>query len=380
MTEPNEAPHPIEVPAAGRMRSTWLPIAFFFLIAALVIWGTALIVEPYVISILVAAVLVTFTYPWYEKIRGLVGGRENLASILTLLLLTVVVIVPAFLLSMALVRQATQLFEVFQGADVRRAIEELRLDARVSEALAMVPGIDAMEIDLGGVLYGALKGIPGWVAAQGGNIVGGLLSGVMRFFLALVAAFYLFVDGKKLIDNLMDLSPFPREYDQRILSKIKGVINANFVGQGLTSLAQGVATGVGLAIVGIPGALFWGAVAAVLSLIPLVGAAVVWVPAVGYLFWTGGIGWKAIFLLAWGAGVVSTIDNLVRPLAMKSGAEMPGVVLLFAILGGMSAFGFFGILLGPLVIALLVSILGIYRELFRDSLKPQAPTEQRGTG
>lgn len=374
-TEPNAAMSKDDVAPPVPIHSKWLPIAFFFIIAALVLWGTALVVAPYVFSILLAAVLVTFTYPWYERIRKLVGGRENLASILTLIVLTVVVIVPALLLAMALVRQATQLFEVLQGADVRQAIDNLRLGARVTDALAMVPGVHAADIDFGDLLYGALKGIPGWVAAQGGNIVGGLLSGLMRFFLVLVAAFYFFVDGRKLVANMMDLSPFPPEYDRRILDKIKGVINATFIGQGLTSLAQGAVTGLGLAIVGIPGALFWGAVAAVLSLVPLVGAAVVWVPAVGYLFWTDGPGWQAVFLLVWGAGVVSTIDNLVRPLAMKSGVEMPGVVLLFAILGGMSAFGFFGILLGPLVIALLVSIIGIYRELFRDSLKPRDAAE-----
>lgn len=357
------------------MSRKWLPVAFFFVIAAAVTYGTALIIAPYVISILLAAVLVTFTYPWYESIRTKVGGRENLASILTILVLTVVVIVPAVLLSITLVRQATQLFDLLQGADVKETIDKLQLGSRLESLLARVPGLDVANIDVGAMLYGAVKGIPGWVAAQGGQFVGGLLNGLVGFVLVLLASFYFFVDGKRTIHTLMQLSPLPEEYNRRIVDKIRNVINATFRGQGLTSLAQGIVTGIGLAIVGIPGAAFWGAVAAVFSLIPLVGSAVVWVPSVGYLFFIGGLGWKPIFLLLWGALVVSTIDNLVRPLAMKEGTEMPGVVLLFAILGGMRAFGFIGLLLGPLIVAMMASMIGIYRELFRSSLRAEDEPE-----
>jgi predicted PurR-regulated permease PerM len=356
----------------------WFPVAFFFLIAAVITYGTALIIAPYAIPILIAAVLVTFTYPWYERIKRLVGERENLASLLTLLVLTIVVIAPAVVLTVTLVKQATQLIELLQRTDVRQQIVALQLGARVEEILSRIPGIDVKAIDLGSLVYGALKGIPGWVASQGGNLLGGLLNALLGFVLVLLAAFYFFVDGRKLVASLMHLSPLPDEYDREIVTKIRDVINATFRGQGLTSLAQGLVTGVGLAIVGIPGSVLWGAVAAVFSLVPLVGSAAVWLPGVGYLLWIGGLGWKPIFLAIWGVAVVSTIDNLVRPLAMKGGTEMPGVVLLFAILGGLSAFGFIGILLGPLVAAMMVSMIGIYRDLFRKSLEsniedPRAP-------
>ncbi len=342
----------------------WFPMLFFFLVAGLVVWGTAKIIAPYAIPILIAGVLVTFTYPWYERIRTAVGERESLASVLTLVLLFVVVIAPTIILTMTLVRQATQLINLLQSDRVRNTINNLQLGSRLEQLLSRVPGVDVQDIDVGSIVYGALKGIPGWVASQGGHLVGGLLQGLVGFALALVASYYFYVDGRKLVKSLMDLSPLPEEYDRRIVNRIRDVINATFRGQGLTSLAQGVVTSIGLAIVGVPGAVFWGAVAAVFSLVPMIGSAVVWVPAVGYLFWVGGVGWKPIFLLVWGVVVVSTIDNLVRPLAMKGETEMPGVVLLFAILGGMSAFGFIGILLGPLIVAMLVSMIGIYKDLF----------------
>jgi len=364
---PPERPGSVDKAQLEALSRKWLPTAFFFVIAGIVTYGTGLIIAPYVVPILIAAVLVTFTFPWFEKIKTKVGGRENLASILTLLLLTIVVIVPAVLLTITLVRQATQLFELLQSADVRQQIENLRLGARFQALAHRIPGLDVEAIDIGSIVYGALKGIPGWVASQGGHVVGGLLSGLIGFVLVLLASFYFFVDGKKIISSLMELSPLPDEYDRRIIDKIRAVINATFWGQGLTSLAQGVVTGIGFAIVGIQGAVFWGAVAAVFSLVPIVGSAAVWVPGVGYLFWIGGMGWQPIFLLIWGALVVSMIDNLVRPLAMKEGVEMPGVVLLFAILGGMRAFGFIGLLLGPLLVAMMVSMIGIYRDLFRSA-------------
>src|SRR5581483_2786302 len=147
-------------------------------------------------------------------------------------------------------------------------------------------------------------------------------------------------------------SPLPERYDREFAAKFKDVIDATFRGQLVTSIAQGAATSIGLAIAGIPSAAFWGAVA------------VVWVPATIYLFVAGSTGY-AIFLALWGVLVVSTIDNVVRPWAMKGKAQLPAIPLLFAVLGGMQAFGFIGLVIGPLVFSLLMSVIDIYKQSFR---------------
>jgi len=148
----------------------------------------------------------------------------------------------------------------------------------------------------------------------------------------------------------------------------KDVIEATFRGQLFTAIAQGLVTGIGLAITGVPGAGFWGAVAALLSLIPMVGAAAVWVPAAIYLVISASMGarpwWQAIFLIVWGLLPVSLIDNIVRPWAMKGKAQLPAIPLLFAVLGGLQAFGFVGLVIGPLVFSLLMSIIDIYKKSF----------------
>ena len=128
---------------------------------------------------------------------------------------------------------------------------------------------------------------------------------------------------------------------------------------------------VGLLITGVPGAVLWGAVAAVMSLLPLVGSATVWVPAAGYLALEASLGhrgwWAPIFLLAWGMLVVSMAENVLRPWVMKGQAEMPAIPLLISVLGGLDAFGFIGLLIGPLVFSLVKSIVDIYKEAFQES-------------
>jgi predicted PurR-regulated permease PerM len=177
------------------------------------------------------------------------------------------------------------------------------------------------------------------------------------------------------VHELKFLSPLPDEYDEEIIHKFRSVVDATFRGQVLTAIAQGLVTGIGLAIAGVPAPILWGAVAALFSLIPMVGAAAVWVPASIYLFVLASmdrIGWGwGIFLVVWGIAVVSVVDNLIRPWAMKAGTNMHAIVLFFSIIGGLSAFGFVGIILGPLVVALLVTVIAIYRDFFQKPLQAQ---------
>jgi len=150
---------------------------------------------------------------------------------------------------------------------------------------------------------------------------------------------------------------------------VRGVIDATLRGQGITALAQGALTGIGCAITGVPGAFLWGAVATVTSLIPMVGAGLVWIPAAGYLLYVHGTDWHVIFLVGWCVVVVGMIDNVIRPLVMKGDTAMSGIVLIFSILGGMKLFGILGILLGPLVLVVFVTVVGFYREMFVDEIE-----------
>jgi predicted PurR-regulated permease PerM len=200
----------------------------------------------------------------------------------------------------------------------------------------------------------------------------------LGFVLVLLSMYFFYVEGEEILDQLSILSPLPKRYDSEFRSRFKDVIDATFRGQLFTGLAQGIMTGIGLAIAGVPGAGFWGAVAALLSLIPMVGAAAVWVPASIYLVISASMGdrgwWQPIFLILWGAIPVSLVDNIVRPWAMRGKAQLPAIPLLFAVLGGMQAFGFVGLVIGPLVFSFLMAIIDIYKRSFSSVQSPTVVT------
>jgi len=339
-------------------------VVFFGLLTLAILWATMMIIWPFLSAIIVGAILVTLTFPLYRRVRTRLRGSDTWAAIAMLLGITLVLIVPAVLLGLLLVQQAQSLIPHLQSMETQQIMAKLDLANRLLWVKRFVPTFDPTTLSPQKLILPVVQKIPGWVAANGGAVIGGLAGVVVGFFLVLLSAFFFYVEGEAILDELAILSPLPERYDREFASKFKDVIDATFRGQVMTSLAQGIATGVGLAIAGVPAAVFWGAVATILSLLPMLGAAVVWVPAAIYLFISGSTG-HAIFLTIWGVLVVSTIDNIVRPWAMKGGAQLPAIPLLFAVLGGMQAFGFIGLVIGPLVFSLLMSIIDIYKQSFR---------------
>jgi len=339
-------------------------IIFFGLLALAVLWATVMIIWPFISAIIVGAILVTVTFPLYRRVRTRLRGSDTWAAVVMLLGITFVLIVPAVILGLLLIQQANSLLPHLRSMETQQMMQRLDLADRLLWVKRFVPSFDPTTLSAQKLILPVVQKIPGWVAANGGAVIGSVAGVVVGFFLVLLSAFFFYVEGEAILDEMAILSPLPERYDREFASKFKDVIDATFRGQVMTSLAQGIATGVGLAIAGVPAAVFWGAVATILSLLPMLGAAVVWVPAAIYLFMTGSSG-HAIFLAIWGVLVVSTIDNIVRPWAMKGGAQLPAIPLLFAVLGGMQAFGFIGLVIGPLVFSLLTSIVDIYKQSFR---------------
>jgi predicted PurR-regulated permease PerM len=313
--------------------------------------------------------LVTLTYPTYRKIRDRLHGRSNLAAAIMLVATTFLIIIPAFVLVLLLVQQANTVIQHFQTGEAQQVLARVDLTNRLQFVRRWIPSFDPASLSPQRLILPVIREIPGWVARNGTAIVGGLAGMLIGFFLVLLSAFFFYVEGETIMAELIFLSPLPTRYDKEFAAQFKAVIDATFRGHLLTALAQGVATTIGFLIAGVPGWLFWGAVGTVTSLLPFVGAAAVWVPAAIYLYASAAMGraayWQPIFLTVWCLGVVSLIDNIVRPLAMRGKSQLPAIPLLFAALGGMQAFGFIGLVIGPLVFSLLMSIIDIYKRSFR---------------
>ena len=347
----------------------WIPLVGFFAIAIAIAVLTVRVFVPFATPIILAGILVSFTYPTYERVRTRFGGRRGLAATMMLVGLTLVVVLPAAVLVALLVHQAGSVVTALQETDVQQKIDSLQLESRLDAILGRIPGVDVTKVSVGSLAYAAVRNVSSFVASQGGNIFASVLDLVVGFFLMLLAASWFYTDGKWLVGQLEELSPLRGNQTNEIFTKVRGVIDATLRGQGLTALAQGVCTGIGCAITGVPGAFLWGTVATITSLIPMVGAGLVWIPAAGYLAITGGMNWRVVFMLLWGVLVVGTIDNVIRPWAMKGGTSMSGIVLIFSILGGIEVFGILGILMGPLTLVLFVTVVGFYREMFLDDIE-----------
>jgi predicted PurR-regulated permease PerM len=340
----------------------------FALLALVLLYAAFQIIWPFMTAILIGAILVTLTFGIFRRVRTRCKGSSTKAAIAMLLGITFVVVVPALILTILLVQQANEVVLKLQSPEAKQMVQKIDVQQYVGWVKRIAPEFDPQTLSPQRLLLPAMQQIPGWVARHGGAVIGGLASMILGFALVLLSMFFFYTEGEAFVEELSVLSPLPKRYDREFAARFKDVIEATFRGQLFTGIAQGAMTGIGMAIAGVPGAGFWGAVAALLSLIPMVGAAAVWVPASIYLVISASMGarpwWQAIFMIAWGAIPVSLIDNIVRPWAMKGKAQLPAIPLLFAVLGGLQAFGFVGLVIGPLVFSLLMSILDIYKKTF----------------
>jgi predicted PurR-regulated permease PerM len=344
-------------------------IVFFGLIALVVLWAAFRIIRPFLTPIILGAMLVTLTFPTFRRVRSQLRDRSHAAAIVMLVFITVLIIIPAFILVLLLVQQADALIQQFQSGEAQQILARIDLSSRLEWVRRWVPSFDPASVSPQRLILPLVREMSGWVARNGAMLLGGLAGLLVGFFLVLLSAYFFYVEGESIMTELAILSPLPPRYDREFAEQFKGVIDATFRGHVLTSLSQGLVTTIGLLIAGVPAWLFWGAVATVMSLLPLIGAAAVWVPAAIYLYAAAAMGkaayWQPIFLTLWGLGAVSVIDNIVRPLAMRGKSQLPAIPLLIAVLGGMQAFGFVGLVIGPLVFSLLMSIIDIYKRSFR---------------
>ena len=363
---PNEAPVTTELERKPQWRLAG--VIFFGLFALLLLYAAFRIIWPFMTAILLGAILCTLTFGVFKRVRARFKGSSTKAASVMLVGITFIVVIPALILAILLVIQANVVVERLQSGDAQAMIRRIDVATYLEPIRRIAPQFDPKTLSPERLLLPALQQIPGWVARHGGAVVGGLAGMVLGFALVLLSLFFFYVEGEEIVQQLSILSPLPRRYDREFAERFKDVIDATFRGQLFTGIAQGGLTGIGLAIAQVPGAGFWGAVAALLSLVPMVGAAAVWVPAAIYLVISASMGgrpwWQAIFMIIWGVLFVSLVDNIVRPWAMRGKAQLPAIPLLFAVLGGLQAFGFVGLVIGPLVFSLLMSIIDIYKSSF----------------
>jgi predicted PurR-regulated permease PerM len=355
---------------ASTAREEWklAGIVFFGLVALVLLYETYVILRPFIAPLILGAVLATIAFPLFLRVRARLHNSDTKAGLVMIVLITIGVILPVLVIIFLLVQQANTVVQEMRSGEVARTLQRMNLTERLPWLQKVAPGLDLTTISPQRVILPIAQKAPAWIAEHGTEVVGGIAGMLIGLFLVLLSTYFFFVEGDTIGRELRTLSPLPARYNEQFAHSFKGVIDATFRGQVVTSLSQGAAAAVGFWIAGVPGAILWGAVTTIASLLPVVGAAVVWVPAIAYLFVSASIGARGyfgpVFLLIWGAILVPILEHIVRPWAMKGKTELPAIPLLISVLGGMEAFGFIGLVVGPLVFSLLTSVIDIYKRSF----------------
>ena len=356
---PGETPPPYK-----RYRPFVLVVLFFSLYLAF------LILRPFLHTIILAIILASLFHPLQVWLIRLYRGRRNAAALTVVVAITFLIIIPVFFFISALVSQGLEsinrISEWISAGNIQKILEHPKTMAYTAWIRGHLKVSEVTQVDLQAHLLQLSATIGQFLLSRGAGLMRDIVSTVFHFFVMIFLAFYLVRDGENMLRGIKDLSPLREDQENRILEKIRVVARSALLGNFLTAVCQGVAGGIGLAIVGIP-AILWGTLMGFSSLIPLVGTSIVWIPAAGYLLLLGR--WKsAIFLALWSIVLVSTMDNFLRPFLMRGQAKMSPFYIFLAIIGGISCFGVAGILYGPLILGFATVMLYIYQVEYRDLL------------
>jgi predicted PurR-regulated permease PerM len=326
---------------------------------------------PFLKPLLLGAMLAGLCRPLYSWVRRLVRGRRSLAATLTLLILFVLVAGPISAFVGVVVAQAIHVSdqaipwvqEHFGAASTFNVHDWL---VQRFPALAIyVPEQAQILESLGRVA----KGVGSFLVVGATQLTAGTAGFLLDLFVMLYAMFFFFRDGPRIIERIFYYMPLSNKDEELLLERLTSVTRATIKGTLVIGIIQGALAGFGFWVAGIDGAAFWGTIMAVLSVVPGIGAALIWVPAVIYLFITGQT-LAATLLLAWCAAVVGTIDNILRPALVGKDAKMPDLLILIGTLGGLFLFGPIGFIVGPIVCGLFLTVWDIYGTTFKAILPP----------
>ncbi len=326
-------------------------------------------IRPFFTTLLLGALFSGLLHPVYRRILGGFRGKQGLAAFATLVLFIVVLLGPAATFLIIVVDQAVQVTESAAPwiANVQAQLGQQGGFDRLIDQLPFAENIRPYQeqvVQKAGELAGS---IGTWVVQGLTNVTRGTVTVIFLLFIMLYAMFFFLLDGGRVLRKMLYYLPLSNDNEQRMLEKFVSVTRAMVKGTFLIGIMQGALAGLAFAVAGIPSAAFWGTVMAVLSIVPGIGSALVWVPAAIYLAVIDRMG-VAIALVVWCVVVVGLIDNLMRPWLVGRDTKMPDLMILLGTLGGLFAFGAAGVLIGPIIAALFITVWELYGEAFKDLL------------
>ena len=351
--------------------------AFFFAVFLFLLYQLGLFLAPFFGPLVWAVILALTFYPLTYRLTGVLRGRRALASVLLVLAVIAVVVIPAIYLGSLLVKQAAGAYErvhqMSQTGELSHVVDQIRASRPgLLWGRLMGPVMDKIQIDPASLLVSATNWLSQQVAGQATALARNVLVTLIDFTLMLVALFFFFRDGERMAARVRDLLPMAPEHTAIIFSRLYDTLTAVVQGMVLTAVAQGSLAGIGYWLIAdLPFSLFLACLTGLASFIPMAGPALVWGGVSIYLAANGESG-RAIGMALWGGLVVSTVDNFIKTLVIGGRAQLPTFLLLFALLGGLQVYGFLGVFLAPVILAILLTFTDIYRDLYAPEPDPPA--------
>ncbi len=345
--------------------------SFLILLAIAISIIFLLMIRRFLMAVLLAGIFSAMSQPLYKWLLRRFRGRAAPASVLTILIVLLVIVIP---LTGFLGIVASQAVNVTQsvGPWVEQHISQ---PGQLDRLLSRVPYYEKLQ-DYQDLILTKL----GELATNTGTFLvnsvtaatRGTVSFLINLFIMLYAMFFFLIDGRTILNKILYYMPLGPKEENRMVEKFISVTRATIKGTLVIGLIQGTLAGLGFFVAGIGGAAFWGTIMAVLSIIPGVGAAIVWIPGVVFLFVAGKPA-TAIVLAVWCGVVVGTVDNILRPRLVGKDTKMSDLLILLSTLGGILFFGAVGFIIGPIVAALFVTVWEIYGITFKDYLPAVSP-------
>lgn len=321
-----------------------------------------LILLPFLTPVVLALALAVIFGPIYRFVlRTFFKNKEksSFASFLVVLVVGIVVLVPGALIIGKLYTEIQDMYYFLTEETGRSGVIALLNSVTQWLSHALFDLFPAYTFDTLNITEYLRAGLE-WAFSNIDTLFTGLSKVLLGIFLGFLALFYFLRDGKELKRQIIALSPLVDTDDERILKRLEQAVYSIFAGSLIVGVIQGILTGIGFALFGVPNPAVWGTIAAIAALIPGIGTSLVLVPGILYLFFMDMTG-PAVGLLIWGIVAVGLIDNILGPILINRGIKIHPFLILLSVLGGLMFFGAIGFILGPLILALLFALLEIYR-------------------
>ncbi len=340
-----------------RKLSPW----FLFALLLVVGWASLRIVRVFLDYALVGIFLAYLTYPGYKWILARVKHKP-IASMLMLMVVVASVVVPGFFLISELIREITQLTASLSATNLSAALDDLQRQINTligGDPDKVVGGYDLVAI--------AVPAVKSFLSSLVADLPSQLAFGFIGVFVLLYIMYYIYIDGARLLLFIQELLPMQEAHRDLLFHETGIVVKAVMYGQVLTAMIQAAIAGVGYIIFGVPSVVLLSLATFVLALLPVVGPPLIWVPAAAFLLIKGQT-FAGVGLIIYSAILVSGLDNIIRPKLIGSRARVHPVVVLLGVLGGIVIFGMSGLILGPLVLSIFVTLLEVYRKEFANKM------------